>query len=128
MNNEDIVKYCITSPENINPAVLGSMLDGLEGGGGGDDYGEPLLVDMYWDEENEKFVSRKTWQEIYDEITINNKIVYFYVPYVDGTMDCGVHMITVIYMDGVVYRIQFNHIGIYVDNPTDYPSYNGRAD
>ena len=105
MNNEDIVKYCITSPENINPAVLGSMLDGLEGGGGGDDYGEPLLVDMYWDEENEKFVSRKTWQEIYDEITINNKIVYFYVPYVDGTMDCGVHMITVIYMDGVVYRI-----------------------
>lgn len=126
MNNEDIVKYCTTSPENVNPAVLRSMLDQIEGGGG-DDYGEPLLVDMYWDEENYRFVSRKTWQEIYDEITINNKIVYFYVPYVDGTMDCGVYAVTAIYEDSATYKIYFNGTGSYVDNPTDYPSYNRRA-
>ena len=127
MNNEDIVKYCTTSPENINPAVLRSMLDSIEGGGG-DEYGEPLLVDMYWDNENGKFISRKTWQEIYDEITINNKIVYFYVPYVDGTMNCGVYMITAIYTDDAVYDIGFNGMVSEVNNPTDYPSYDRRVD
>lgn len=127
MEREDIVNYCITSPENVNPAVLRSMLDQIEGGGGGDDYGEPLLVDMYWDEENYRFVSRKTWQEIYDEITINNKIVYFYVPYVDGTMDCGVYAVIAIYEDSATYKIYFKDTGSYVDNPTDYPSYNRRA-
>lgn len=125
MQREDIIRYCTTSPENVNPAVLRSMLDQIEGGGGGDDYGEPLLVDMYWDNENNMFVSRKTWQEIYDEITINNKIVYFYVPYVNGTMNCGVYMVTGICKDGAVYEIEFDGIDSYVDNPTDYPWFNG---
>lgn len=40
MNNEDIIRYCTTSPENVNPAVLKSMLDGIEGGGGGGDEDE----------------------------------------------------------------------------------------
>ena len=39
MKKQDVIDYCITSPENINPAVLKSMLDGFEDGSdeGGDE-------------------------------------------------------------------------------------------
>lgn len=33
---EEVFKYVMNSPENTNPAVLGSLLNGIEGGGGAD--------------------------------------------------------------------------------------------
>ena len=63
-NTEDIFNYVMDTPDNTNPNVLRSLLNGLEGGSGGGTF--ITNVDVTSEGNYTYYTLDKTWQEIYD--------------------------------------------------------------
>lgn len=74
----------MNTPYNSNPAILQSMLDeykdedGGEGGGGdeGDTIGKVEIIENKYSPDRKSEYLYKTWQEIYDMMAINHKILF----------------------------------------------------
>ena len=64
-NADEIFNYVMNSPENTNPAVLRSMLNSIEEGGGGGVLVVTLGVNAL----------DKTWQEIHDAMLIGGAVI-----------------------------------------------------
>ena len=75
-NIDDVFNYVMESPENTNPAVLKSMLNGLDDGGGGS---SDLNIAKLTVSSNEQTTAITGAATIYDD-----KINTTYVP-IDGT-------------------------------------------
>lgn len=71
MDKEYIVDYATRSPENTNKAVLRSMLDSIDEGGGGLPY---VVIPVHRNEQG-YYVLEKTWQEIYDIVSSSTMAV-----------------------------------------------------
>ena len=74
MSKEDVIEYVMTTPSNPNRAVLSGMLDSIAEAGGGS--AEPLIVNLVWDEDNERYYGNKTYGEIKTAFMAGTKVVY----------------------------------------------------
>lgn len=87
MEREDIVNYCITSPENVNPAVLRSMLNGLESDSGANEENLVNMVEIGVREvpvestgAQQILALDKTWEEINELYNTPYTLVYINIP------------------------------------------------
>ena len=77
MDKNDILDYVTETPGNTNRAVLGSMLDSMEGSGNESTGGKNVFVHLV-DNENDDYTQRrldKTYRELHD-IWMAGNIIY----------------------------------------------------
>ena len=72
---DDVFNYVMNSPEDTNPAVLRSLLNGIqEGGGGGDDFIITYTITDYSEPYYEGSLD-KTWDEIKAAYTTGKNVI-----------------------------------------------------